>query len=315
MEKIMKHSSTKIKKPRMTTRLKVLIVIMVLLGIYTGWDYWLRNYANRITVETAHYTITSTATPPQTMLVGKSAESLYSAYTAFFNDMINLNGNQPKLKMRLFRDKQEFSFHNKSSSWAEAFYKYPCCYAYYPEGSHNPCHWMIHEGTHQLNNEVARFKIQRWINEELASYYGTSKIKEGKLLPGQIDINTYPIWWLPGISLSGDILDDIRKGRIIPLRSLITGNGGPDFNEKFNLYYMHYWSLSHFLLHYNGGQYAEGYKKAIADGGSLESFEKRIGPVDIIQNEWYEYLRQRVLEVKTMQIEAKKSRNKRLVKA
>ncbi len=295
----------------MTTRLKVLIIIMVLLGIYTGWDYWLQNYANRITVETAHYTITSTATRPQTMLVGESAESLYSAYAIFFKDMMSLDGNQAKLKMRLFRDKQEFSFHNKSSCWAEAFYKYPYCYAYFPEGDPNPYHWMLHEGTHQLNNEVARFKIQRWINEGLASYYGTSKIKEGKLLPGQIDINTYPIWWIPNISLSGGIQTDIKNGRIIPLRALITGIGGPDFNKEFNLYYIHYWSLSHFLLHYQGGQYSDGYKKTIADSGSLKSFEKRIGPIDKIQNEWYEYLRQKVLEVKAMQKEAKKSvRNK-----
>ena len=290
----------------MTTRLKLLIIIMVLLGIYTAREYWMRNYANRITVETAHYTITSTATPPQTILVGESVESLYTAYTAFFKGMIPLKGNQDKLKLRLFRDKQEFSCYNKSSSWAEAFYKYPCCYAYYPEGAPNPYHWMIHEGTHQLNNEVAHFKIEKWINEGLASYYGTSKIKEGKLLPGQIDINTYPIWWLPSLPLSGDIQEDIKSGRIIPLRSLITGNGGPDFNKEFNLYYMHYWSLSHFLLRYNGGQYVEGYKKTMADGGSLESFEKRIGPIDKIQSKWYNYLHQKVLEAKVMQKKVKK---------
>jgi hypothetical protein len=260
----------------------------------------LRYYGNKITVETDHYTISSTATQPQTILVGAAAESLYAAYTSFFKDILNINGNWTKLKLILYKDRQEFTAHNRSSSWAEAFYEAPYCYAYYSEGEPNPYHWMIHEGTHQLNNEVAHFRIHKWIDEGLATYFGASKMKDGKLLPGQIDSNAYPVWWLSSLSLTGNIENDIKSGKTISLRSLITDSGGPDINKHFNLYYIEYWSLTHFLFHYEGGHYAEGYRKVIAEDGSLESFENNIGPIGLIQNEWYEYLRQKLLEVKTM---------------
>jgi len=154
---------------------------------------------------------------------------------------------------------------------------------------------MIHEATHQLNNELANLKAPKWINEGLATYFGTSKIEHGKLLPGNIDKNTYPIWWLSSLDLSGNVRSDIAKGGIIPLRSIITGNGGPDINQNVNLYYVEYWSFTHFLFHYQNGVYAERYKKLIVRGGSLEDFEGIIGPLDQVQTEWYGYLQQKII--------------------
>lgn len=273
------------------------MVIMTVTGIYVGWDYWLRSYADRITMETVHYTIYSTATKPQTLRIGEAAESLYIAYTTFFKDILAAKGQKGRLKLNLYGDKQEFIRHNKSKSWAEAFYQAPYCYAYYPVGESNPYHWMLHEGTHQLNSEVAHFKIPQWIDEGLATYFGTSKLKSGKLLPGQIDVNTYPIWWLRGLSLTGSLPRDIRAGKIISLRSLITDENRSDMNKHFNLYYMEYWSLTHFLFHFDRGKYSDKFRKLIVYGGSLESFEKEIGPIDRIQSEWYSYFQRQIAEV------------------
>ena len=57
-----------------------------------------------------------------------------------------------------------------------------------------------------------------------------------------------------------------------------------------------YWSFS-FLFHYKNGLYAERYKQVIVEGGSLESFEKIVGPLDRIELEWYGYLRQKIANV------------------
>ncbi|TAN38503.1 MAG: hypothetical protein EPN25_13890 [Nitrospirae bacterium] len=153
---------------------------------------------------------------------------------------------------------------------------------------------------HQLNNEVAHFKIPQWIDEGLADYFGSSKIEAGKLHPGQIAFDSYPLWWLPGLALTGNIGQDIKAGKIIPLTALISGSGGPDVNRHFNLYYMHWWSLTHFLFHYKDGVYSDGYRKLIEAGGTLEGFKTNIGPIDRIQDEWYEYLRQRIAEAVRM---------------
>jgi len=283
----------------MTNRLKLLLGIMILMGGIAVWSHWYDNH--KITVKTAHYSINSSANMLQTTHIGEAAESLYSAYIDFFSNTIPvIKKHHTLLKMNLYGNKYEFTAINRSSSWAEAFYQEPFCYAYYPEGESNPYHWMIHEGTHQLNNEVSHFKLLPWIDEGLATYFSASKIVSGKLLPGQIALDAYPIYWLSTLSLTGNISIDISKGKIIPLRSLIKGTGGPDINRHFNLYYIHYWSLTHFLFNYKDGKYSAGYRKLISEGGSLNGFEKLIGPADTVQEEWYQYLQQIIAEVHTM---------------
>jgi hypothetical protein len=299
----------------MTIKLKILLTITILIAAYFGRNYWLEKHGHGIKPstnianaklqkllaiggksETAHYLISSTATPEQTALVAAAVESLYVAYGDFFKDRVQNNKNPEKLKLMLYKDRKEFSVYNRSSSWAEAYYLAPVCYAYYSDEQANPYHWMIHEATHQLNNELAHFKIPKWINEGLATYFGTSKIEHGVLLPGNIDKNTYPIWWLSSLDLSGNFQADIGKGKTIPLRAIITGKGGPDINKQVNLYYLEYWSFTHFLFHYKNGRYAQRYKQLISEGGSLESFERLIGPVEQIESEWYGYLQQKIIE-------------------
>lgn len=248
------------------------------------------------TVETAHYVIASNATPEQTALVAQAVESLYTACTAFFSEEIKLGANPPKLKLMLYKDQAQFKVHNTSQPWAEAFYRAPWSHAYYDDDAENPYHWMLHEATHQLRNEVARFPKAKWIDEGLATYFSTSQIRDGKLVPGTIDVDTYPIWHLRGLTLTGSLEDDIRKGRIIPLRDLIAGTG-PDIAHNVNLYYIEYWSLSHFLFHYGDGKYAKQYKALIAKNGSLDNFEKLIGPAQRVQGEWYEHLKDQINEV------------------
>ncbi len=150
---------------------------------------------------------------------------------------------------------------------------------------------MVHEAVHQLNHEVARFDLAKWADEGIAEYFSTSEIDAQGLHLGQIDRHTYPIWWLGKMELSGDIRKDIERSKIIPLAAIVSGSGGPDIDEHFNLYYIHWWSLSHFLFHYENGKYRQAYLQVIAAGGTVEAFEKHIGPIDRIQQQWYEYLR------------------------
>jgi hypothetical protein len=239
--------------------------------------------------ETAHYTIRSSATPDQTRQVGEAAEQLRTAWLAFFADAVPTGTAGRKLSLVLYRDQREFKAHNRSRPWAEAYYLAPDCHAYYAAGETNPHHWMLHEATHQLNREVAGFRKAKWTDEGLASYFGASRIDAGALHPGAVDRHAYPIWWLPRLELSGDLAADIRTGRIIPLRDLIADTG-PPIGEHVNLYYIEYWSLTHFLLHHDGGRHADAYRTLIAAGGSLADFERLVGPVERIEAEWYAYL-------------------------
>lgn len=239
-----------------------------------------------VTLDTPHYRISSTATAMQTARVGEAAELLYRAYDDFFPTPTAHPPRKARLSLVLYRDQQEFKAHNRSKPWAEAYYLAPSCHAYYAEGQPNPVHWMLHEATHQLSREVSGFPKTRWVDEGLATYFGTSRIEQGALRPGDADPNAYPLWWLPQLALTGDLQQDLRAGRLIPLRDVIAGTG-PDIGAHVNTYYLQFWSLTHFLFHYDGGRYAAGYHALIQRGGSLADFEALIGPVERIQGQWY----------------------------
>jgi hypothetical protein len=245
-------------------------------------------------VETAHYRITTTATDAQTQRVAEAVEALYTAYADFFPGAVRRRDGEAKLKLTLYADRAQFKAHNRSSQWAEAYYLRPVSHAYYAEGDPSPHHWMLHEATHQLNAEVAGFPKTRWVDEGLGTYFGTSRLAKGRLRLGEIDPDTYPIWHLDRLGLSGDLDADLRDGRWIPIRALITGIDAPDIADHVNLYYVQYWSLTHFLFHGENGRYAEGYRRLIAEGGTLENFSKHIGPPDRIEFEWYRHLQAKV---------------------
>jgi len=235
-----------------------------------------------------HYTITSTATDEQTAKVANAVEALYRSYVDHFGS----KGSGQKLELVLYKDQSQFRKYNRSSPWAEAYYLKPRAYAYFSDGD-NPYHWMLHEATHQLMRELSGFRPAKWADEGIASYFGSSTVRGSTLLLGNPDPRAYPIWWLHSLKLSGNLQNDIAAGRIIPLRQLITDTG-PDINQNVNLYYMHYWSLTHFFFHSRDGRYSNQYKELAALGGTLEDFENKIGAIDTIQSEWYDHLVQQV---------------------
>ena len=249
------------------------------------------------TVETAHYRIASTADDAQTRQVADAVEALHTAYTAFFRDATppQAFANGAPLQLTLYANRTQFRAYNRSYWWAEAYYRRPTCYAYFPADEPNPYHWMLHEATHQLNTEVAGFTLAKWANEGLAAYFGTSRLRAGVLLPGRIDPDTYPVWKLGGLGLSGSLDRDVRRGRIIPLRALITGVDAPPFERNLNLYYVEYWSLVHFLLHGDGGRHAAAFKRMLAEGGTLEAFERAFGPPERLELAWYADLRDKIV--------------------
>ncbi len=150
---------------------------------------------------------------------------------------------------------------------------------------------MLHEATHQLNSEVAGFGLARWLDEGLATFFSTSGIRGKQLTPGKVDPNTYPVWWLDETAITGELQADIRNGSVIPLSVIIAGDGGPSMNSHFNLYYVHWWSLTHFLFEYDGGKYRQSAFELVKQGGGLADFERLIGPVERVQAEWYKHVR------------------------
>jgi hypothetical protein len=262
--------------------------LIVVLGI-AAWRFLPRPWKPARTVETEHYIIESTATQEQTEQIGRVVEMLYTAYADRFGTLPTFRRQHPKLKMLLYKDRKEFRWVNPNLGWAEAFYRSPYCRAYFSEKEINPYHWMLHEATHQLNAEVAQLKLAKWLEEGSAEYFSTSRIRDGKLMLGSIDPQTYPVWWSDDMATATNLEACISNGSVISLRAIITNSGGPSMNRHFNLYYLHWWTLTHYL--FETPKFSEGSTKVMEHGGTLDAFEKYIGPVDSVSAGWFRHVR------------------------
>jgi hypothetical protein len=264
------------------------LYFLVLLGVAV-WKYVPRPWHPSITLETPHHTIYSTATRQQTEDTARAIGLLYDAYANRLGTLPQFQHQHPKLKVKLFKDRAEFRWVNPNLGWAEAFYREPYCRAYFSAAEINPYHWMLHESVHQLNHEVAHLNLEKWLEEGLAEYFSTSRIEPNTLVPGRIDSNTYPVWWIDDLAASPDLAENIANGSVIPLRSIITNRGGPSMKSHFNLYYLHWWTLTHFV--FESPRCREHALELVQGGGGLDAFERTLGPVEQVQTEWHAYVR------------------------
>jgi hypothetical protein len=283
---------------------KILIVLLAIFGVFATWylagsapigtrsnpvaDPKAAKLGTVWVGQTANYQITSWATVEQTTQVGSTAEALLRAYLGFFqlDDKAIPKGG---LKLTLYRDRAQFKA--KHPGWQEASYERGVSYAYVGDAHEpNDKDWMLRAATRQLNEQVAHIPRATWIDEGLAGYFGTTRVEDYTLDMGRLNAKAYPIKWLRTLGPTGDLQRDLAQKRLVPLRALVSGEGGPGGND-LNRWYLGWWSLTHFLLHGENGKYAEGYRRLLkGKTASLADFEREIGPVDAVQSEWYRYL-------------------------
>jgi hypothetical protein len=268
---------------------RLLCYLFVLLG-FAAWKFIPRPWHPTLIIETQHHKIFSTATPEQTSAVSNALHLLYVAYANHFSALPGFATNHAKMQVKLFKDRAELRKINPGLGWAEAFYSPPYCRAYYSADEINPFHWMLHESVHQLNHEVARFKLEKWLEEGLAEYFSTCQLRGSELAVGKIDLNTYPVWWIDELATSPSLAENLANGSVIPLRAIITDRGGPSMNGHFNLYYLHWWTLTHFVFEIE--THRANATQLLQRGGGLAAFEELIGPVERIQSEWHDHVRE-----------------------
>jgi hypothetical protein len=291
-------------KPR---EIRWLCYLMVVLAA-AAWRYLPRPWHPTQILETPHYKIYSTATSRQTQDTARALELLYVAYSNRLGALRSWQSEHQRLQVKLYKDRDEMRWVNPGLGWAEAFYQEPYCRAYYSDGEINPYHWMTHEATHQLNHEVAHLELKKWLEEGLAEYFSTSQIKSNELAVGRPDLNTYPVWWMDDIATSSNLTENLTNGSVIPLRAIITGSGGPSLDRNFNLYYLHWWTLTYFI--FESKKYQAHALPLAQRGGELDAFEELIGPVDPVQAEWHDFVRKLKQDLKKQDRENYKNRKK-----
>ena len=267
---------------------RFLIDILLVIVVFSGY-FWYTHWKPLHELESGHYKAFSTASIEQTREALKKVETLYRAYTTFWD--VNTGTVGDKLLLKIYSSRKEFKRANPLSGWAEAFYREPYCHQYIEADRENrPYHWMVHEATHQLNNEVSHFRLPQWAEEGIACYFSTSGMDNGKISLGVIDRGTYPIWWLSSLGLSGNLSRDKTENRIISIRSIVNDEKPLKMSEHVNLYYIHWFSLVHFLLEAEQGKYRDTFMECVKTPSGLNEFEKNIGPYQLIEQQWYRHL-------------------------
>jgi len=266
-----------------------MVVYLLILLCVVGWKFVPRPWHPTVRVETTHYSIASTAAQRQTEEIARVVEQLYLTYSNEFASLPGFTASHAKLKMKLYKDRKEFRRINPNLGWAEAFYRHPYCQAYYSASEINPYHWMLHESIHQFNAEVAQLELVKWLDEGLAEYFSTSRFQKGTLLLGRIDPNTYPVWWSEIIATTPSLTTNLQNGSVIPLRAIISGKGGPSLNRNVNLYYLHWWTLTHFI--FETSKYRPHAQALLKAGGGIAAFERHIGSIEPVQTEWHAHVR------------------------
>lgn len=241
-------------------------------------------YIPAASIRTNHYVIHSSAAIGETTSVAMAVESLYRAFTGEFPNLQQSG----TLHLVLYKDQLEFKRHNRSSPWAEAYYRRPYSFAY-PGDSANAYHWMLHEATHQLVAEAAGYKPRRWLGEGVASYFGTSTLSEGKLDLGRPDPTSYPIWWLTEVGARADSPPTFQGTPLFSLKALLEDTG-PPIAQHVNHYYVAYWSLVHYLFHGDNGIHRESVPALLQRRGEPGAFTQLVGAYDAIEPRWHAHL-------------------------
>jgi len=270
---------------------KRLLIDLLLVAVVFGGYFWYTHWTPELTLESEHYKALSNVSIEDTQDALNKAEMLYQAYTTFWD--VKTSSNDNKLLLKIYSSRKEFKRANPLSGWAEAFYSEPYCHQYIEvENEKRPYHWMVHEASHQLNNEVSQFRLPQWAEEGIACYFSTSRTDDGKMSLGVIDWDTYPIWWLSSFDLSGDLSRDKVDKKIISIKSIVNDEKPLKMNKHVNLYYIHWFSLVHFLLEGEQGKYREAFMACVQAPSGLEAFEENIGPYRLIETQWYQHLLQ-----------------------
>ena len=256
--------------------------------IYQWMTWWQPSHS----LNSTHFRIDATASVPVVTDAAERLEKLYHFYTTFF--ALPARTDHDALHVRIYATREEMHAVNPIvSDWAEGFYMGTTSHQYINTYAGNPYDSLIHEGIHQLNKQVAGFSLAQWIEEGLACFFTVHYQNDGHIDPSSIhtiNIHSYPIRHIGVLPLSGDRAQDKRKGHLIAIKDLVEGTKPLPMDTRFNTYYLHWYSLTSYLMLDNKQQYQKQLIQYIRDGSPVDKFESYFTNYESLEQAWYQHL-------------------------
>lgn len=229
-------------------------------------EIWVSEYGQGLKLTTAHYEIFTTLLEP--LMLRRIPLFMESAYRGYNGELPEPIETTSKFTIYLFADRQQWTAFTKSfagdhadlfcSIKAGAYYLNGACVAY-NIGRKRTFSALGHEGWHQFNSRLFKFRLPSWLDEGMAMLFESPRTEEGIFYfePGE---NTYRL----------DALKKTLKNKTIPLKELIEISPGEvlatNESEQVLAFYSQSYALVRFLREGGFEKHISNYRRLLLDG-------------------------------------------------
>jgi hypothetical protein len=230
-------------------------------------EAWENEYGPGIKLTTAHYEVLTTLLEP--LMLRAIPEFVESAYRIYNSQLAKPIETTTKFTIYLFADRRQWEDFTRGFAGdkaelflkikAGAYYLNDACVTY-NIGIERTFTALGHEGWHQFNSRLFKFRLPSWLDEGVAMLFEAYKSEQGVISFEPAD-NTYRL---------DELKNTLIKNKMIPLRELITINPGEvlasDESEAVMAFYSQSYALVRFLQEAGYEKRLNNYRRLLLDG-------------------------------------------------
>jgi hypothetical protein len=229
-------------------------------------DLWESQFGSGLKLTTAHYEIYTTFLEPLTL--SEVPGFVESAYRGYQNQLPTPIETSTPFTVYLFANRQQWEaftigFTGPQAPMylkikAGAYYLNGACVAY-NIGLERTFSSLGHEGWHQFNSRLFKYRLPSWLDEGIAMQFEVSEY-DGGFFTFKSDRNGYRL---------GPLKKTFLKNNVIPLKALIMLNPGEvvtEGDDAVGAFYSQAYALVRFLREDEYGKRLPQYQKLLFDG-------------------------------------------------
>jgi hypothetical protein len=227
---------------------------------------WENEFGPGLKLTTAHYEIYTTLLEP--LMLVQVPGFVESAYRGYQSQLPQPFETTAPFTIYLFADRRQWELFTISFTGpqaplylkikAGAYYLNGACVAY-NIGRERTFGGLAHEGWHQFNSRLFKYRLPSWLDEGVAMTFETSEYNQG-LFTFTPERNGYRL---------GSLKQTLLKNKIIPLKELVGLNPGEvviESDDAVAAFYSEAYALVRFLREDDYGKRLARYQKLMLDG-------------------------------------------------
>jgi len=228
---------------------------------------WHNNYGDGIILTTEHYRIYTTV--PDPLMLSRIVGFVESAFAGYNSQLSVPLDTQNKFETYIFTDRKQWADFTAAFTGSQAkvylqvqagAYTHNGVCAAYNIGRDRTFSVLGHEGWHQFNRRLFRYRLPSWLDEGIAMLFETFRYENG----------SYRFTAAENGHRLGELKRTLTEGKVIPLEQLIRIDPGQvlRLNDAgaISAFYSQSYALVRFLREDNYGRRLEDYQNMLFGG-------------------------------------------------